>query len=576
MTSATIAAPATPRDFLLVPSMPTPNGRLHLGHIAGPFLRLDMMARFLRSRGHRARLLSGTDPYEAHVPLQAEREGRTPREVASDYTAGIRRDLAAMRIECEIVDPLTAPGQEPYERHTRLVMRRLEEAGVAEVRPRRFARDADTDAFLPRSYLAGHCPRCEAEVAGCVCEACGHQFFAHEVLRPRLRAVAANRAGGRTLAWSEVPTLAVRLPQDDPRLRQIVAAIDRVQLPARYRDVAVRHVEQTGMAMELAVPGRWGVPWPSSGAVPQIVFNYATPYAWTHVLGELAGSWTPAGLVPAFTEASDIVTIGSFGVDITACWVAGTIGLCALDTQACPRPRPFDYYWGNEFLDLHGEKFSTSRRHVIWAGELVDRTPVTADMARYYLATIDPAQRATDFRIDRLVATVNDVILGRIHRATRAALRRLGDARPEPPSEPRARALRQLFDAQAECFALTGARLDAAAEQVGSWVDRHRRWSDRSPGDDYWFLKGLALVSAPLMPEFAQRLWTRLGASGSPCLRGFEVPTAPRPSSWEPALAPLNIRDLEPCLPSTLRAVEGPSWEAPSARAHTPRRIEHA
>lgn len=88
-----------PKNYLLIPSVPTPNGRLHLGHIGGPYLSTDILARYLRLCGHSARMITGTDDFESYVTAQAAKEQRTPEQICRYYHSLIADDLAAMDIE---------------------------------------------------------------------------------------------------------------------------------------------------------------------------------------------------------------------------------------------------------------------------------------------------------------------------------------------------------------------------------------------------------------------------------------------------------------------------------------------
>lgn len=547
----------TPRTFLFVPSMPTPNGRLHLGHIAGPLLRLDAAARYFASLGHQVRLVTGTDAYESHVVLRAREARDTPRAIAAHYTSRIRQALSALQIRCDsFVDPL-GDGSQVYEHHVSAVMHRLVAAGAARHTGKRYPYAAKTGAYLPRSYLAGRCPGCKKQVSGNVCEACGRQFLAEEVVDPRLRADLPSSGELGPLGWRSAKALSINLAASDQRLTTIEGAIRSLNLPARYRNIAIRHVRESRMAMELSVPGQWGVPWLVPGGEGQVVNTYSTPYAWSLIAGELCGALTGTNRNALAVDA-DVTTITSFGVDIAACWIAGTVGLATLDSSSEPRFRHYDHYWGNEFLRLEGDKFSTSRGHVIWADDLINSTPVNADMTRFYLASIDPATAETDFNIAGFVGTVNDVVLSKIYGTASAMLEKLEATQPGPPSADMLSLLRRFFAQHEECYDLSGARLAAAAALVPEWIDAGKKClsgaaTEARRDDRYWFLKGLAVLSAPLLSEFSQHLWQRLGAADDPNLPRFAKATTPTPGCFRAPLRTLHASTLRSCLPDTLR-----------------------
>ncbi len=86
------------RKYLIIPAMPTPNGSLHLGHIGGPYLRADILARYLRQQGHQVTMLSGTDNFENYTERQAVKESCAPQDICEKYYPQIRDDLQTMNI----------------------------------------------------------------------------------------------------------------------------------------------------------------------------------------------------------------------------------------------------------------------------------------------------------------------------------------------------------------------------------------------------------------------------------------------------------------------------------------------
>lgn len=530
--------PPAAGSFLLVPSMPTPNGRLHLGHVAGPLLRLDVLARFLRSRGHHVRLSTGTDPFESHVLLAARRSGETPRSVARQATAGIVEDLAAMAIHCDdLIDPLDGPDGSDYARHVGETLRRLEAGGAARWCEQELPVGRDGDV-LPRSFLEGRCPACEAWMGGSICEGCGRQLAAAQILEARAR-------GGVDAidAWRRAPVLELALTPQALERRGIAQALSTVSLPSRCEAIVGRALAQ-GIRMELTTPGTWGVPYPAPGPRPQVAYTYATPHAWAMLLGERYDRELDTAGRP-FSPDSSVVTVTAFGVDITECWVVGTMALAHLLGS-----RGYDAYLGNEFLRLEGDKLSTSRGHVIWVADLLGKTPVDADAARYYLATLDPRDAETDVRVATLITVFNDVVRPAFHAAVEVALAQLGSGAPEPPSAAMRARLGALLEAQDRSFVLASLHLGRVAEVATQWA---ASWPALAPGGAYWFLKGLALVAAPLMPGLAASLWQRLGARGAPTLAGLLEPTTPAPYERRAIPERLGVADLRECLPPSLR-----------------------
>lgn len=98
------------KTYVLIPVMPTPNGPLHLGHIAGPFLKMDMLARHLRRNGNTVALVSATDPYETHVLPRADEQNKPVEQICAENHRAIHRCLQALDIRYDaFIDPLASP-----------------------------------------------------------------------------------------------------------------------------------------------------------------------------------------------------------------------------------------------------------------------------------------------------------------------------------------------------------------------------------------------------------------------------------------------------------------------------------
>lgn len=566
------------KTFLLLPPIPTPNGRLHLGHIAGPFLRLDAAARYLRSRGHKAYLVSGTDPYESYVIHHAEKEATEPDKLARRYTLQIQNDLAAFCIDYDIwLDPLICPGRGIYERNCEQLLQRLMGSDAAHYKTRSFPYSPNDEQFIPRSYLAGFCPRCKADIVGCLCEECGLQFTAQEVIEPYFRPAhfrPAKQSAEQVLAWQNADVVEVTLDEKDEKLQHVAADMQALHIPSHQIETIMDHVYQQKCRVELTVPGTWGVEWQGinqgigehSTITPQIVYTYGAIYLYYLTAGEVFAQSAGGVLVNdgeksknAFAVDSDVVTISSYGADTAVPWIAmpNILSHVDVDENGQRQYTDCDYYWGNEFLCLHGSKFSTSRRHVIWASGLIEQTPVDADMARFYLATIDPTDEQTDFVIDGLVDTINQRVIDEVYRAVNVCLQQYQSHDLQAPSASMSDLISKVFAEQDGCFEASQYYLTKAADVIVNWVETWQALGDKSPqdkkqSDSYWFLKSLAMISYPVMPNFAESLWQHLGAVGIPNMAQFDSKTVIRAASFKCRTSHISQADIYPCMPETL------------------------
>lgn len=510
---------------------------------------MDVCARLLRSRGHIAHLMFATDIYEAHVPLQAKRERRSAAEVIKCNNVLMQQDLQALSIDCDVwFNPLQQPARALYERHLREFAERLTRLGATRYvwRPMPYSK-AQQD-FVPRSLLSGGCPTCGTQASGGVCEACGGQFSCHELSEARLTRYDGSAAEPGELQWKEQPILEFEPSAGDTKL--LLEQITSAAVDTRFRDIAREDVVRRHARIELTTPGRWGVRWDAPCVEEHIIYNYCTIYPYALALGELWQQFSNSNY-NAFDVNSKVTSIFSFGIDVAVCGITypKAFALADTDEQGKPRYKTFDLYWGNDFMQLEGSKFSTSRRHAIWASELIAKTPVSADAVRYYLATIDPGQAQSSFSLEGLVEIANARVSVKIITMAYHLYETVTGREVRSPGAHMRHALTEHLADQQQCMQAANLHMPELIANLDRWVDRQSSGLDDADG--YWYLKGLALLAYPLMPDFGERLWLSLGHTGEPCIEHFWTPCTPTAVLFEPPVV-LNVVDLKPCLPDTL------------------------
>lgn len=529
---------AEPRKFFLMPIPPTPNGRLHLGHIAGPYLRMDMLGRYLRTQGHRVDVVSAVDGFDSYVLWKALQEGRTPQHVCRDYHRQIAHDLASLDI---VVDDFLDLVQGQYARqhaeNARRAVERLIERGLTETIVEKVLYSEKTGRYLAGAWLVGRCPQCDAGAAGYFCEACGAHF------RPQAMVEPSARMGEDALEWREVESLFLRIDEEEPLLRSIAAS----GASPRFVEVVRRFLAQEGGRMRLTAPGEWGVAWSADRfGNPRVLFEAGWEYALT--CGDRCAN--EVGEIHPMHRDGDTTTLVSFGIDNAVLLLAGSAAVMG----ALPDCKPFDYVLTNYFYNLQGEKFSTSRLHVVWAADIVEATPATSDAVRYFLARESPEEETTNFDVDAFIAFVNDELVStlqaRIHTAG-AALDKLKRKLVHMP-EPISGEVAAMLEALDMSFRLNAVTVRGACAVLRAWT--MRPGIDLSdPMQAYGWLKGLACICAPVMPRLANEIWQALGHEGAPLQAQLQTATRPRGGlavrQW---FAPLGRDSLDRCLPAGL------------------------
>lgn len=233
---------------------PAPSAELELGHLAGPYVAADVLARFLRADGERVGFTAGIADHAASVEVKASRVGRAPGDVADGYRASITADWRHAGVEFDhVVHPRRDPG---YTRWVRALFRRLHTDGALVVRSRPMPHCAPCRRALHGALVTGGCPHCQAPAEGGVCRACalpndggtltaptcalcGAPAQLRRVSRPYVALEQFREPLAHHWAASELP----------PRLAALCEALAEDGLP----DVAVGH------------PGDWGIPVPLAG-----------------------------------------------------------------------------------------------------------------------------------------------------------------------------------------------------------------------------------------------------------------------------------------------------------------------
>ncbi len=531
-----------PEKHLIIPSMPTPNGRLHLGHIAGPFLRADVLSRHRRRSGDHVRVISGFDSFESYMTLQAARENCRPKDCAERYSEGILRDFEAMDISIDRwIDPLDPEWSERYAETHRSLMNALLASKSVQNHLETVAYLPSTGRYVLGCWLLGRCPECGEEAGGYSCEACGANFQPWQMPETRPRPPVDEEPLSRRF---QTPFLIV---EDDERLS---TWLDKADLDDDVRRRVSQAFAGRPYYVRLAAPGEWGVSWPileeGKGEVPAVLFTYTFNAAYCLLIGDVYREIEAIAENP-FDATSSVKITATFGMDVT---MTKLINVPAA-LLSLGKFRPFDRAAVNRFYRLSGEKFSTSRRHAIWVEDITSRTPANSDVVRFHLVRTSPGREATNFEPKEFLQGTQELAL-RVG-GPLATLQRIASstAPSDPPSA--------LVDLLNHELALQTASLDrepAAPEHLAAsilrWSDAGHSLAENPAGgnDAFWWIKGLALLAYPVMPKLAIGLWQGLGHQGEPRIAEWPNRTSPT-GSWPTDPFPtLSESEFAPCLPA--------------------------
>lgn len=371
--------------FIVTITPPTPNGDLHIGHIAGPFLAADVFTRVQRQRGHECVLVSYSDDYQSYMLRKGLERGVDPVELAGRNSDRIEASLAAINIQ---PDNWMRPHDNPwFAEAVGEVFGALRDAGAIECRDSSEPYCPDCDVWGYEAFARGNCNYCGAESDASQCENCAQAPDAE--LMTDLRCKLCSQPS----QWKNVHRAFLKLAGFKPQLRdRLLGQSWRKPLDSWLRD-SLEHLHD------------WGVTRPGDGGLDLQADGSCRVHTWFMGL---------AGYMAAFREYADRVGRPEL---FRQYWQSGQgtlvhfLGFDCVFSHAIVYPAQLSAlrdikvrqrFMPNQFLKLDGLNLSTSRNHAIWVGDLAREA--CADSARLYLASIAPEESEGDFRLAQFLA----------------------------------------------------------------------------------------------------------------------------------------------------------------------------
>jgi len=487
-----MSAAVSPPDFIVTLPPPTPNGGLHVGHMAGPFLAADVFAKAAQANGESVHVLSFSDSNQSYVRATAEKQGRDPAELASTWTRDILDTLEVYGCQ---VDNYFEPDAES-DGFVRSAILALYNKGILKKKSFPFLYLSDQGQFLDEAGASGHCPRCLDDCKCGICEACGFPTQADTLLNPR----ATNDPDARVeLRHAEVLVLELEAWRDD--LRAFHAFGDAIR--PKYRWLVDDVLDGPLPEFPVTVPGDWGIsvdhpdlPGQVINAWPELALNFVHGYR-------------------KLEDGSDRTPkiVNFFGYDNSYFYAFVHVALLsALDMQRyLPHATVI-----NEFYNLENAKFSTSRGHLIWARDIAQSYP--PDLVRFYAALSAPGFEQGNFSARDMQDVIDRRLLAPYSRIAGAApdANSSGDIPTPEPAVQMMQAMSRRIGASLELdrFNLRQSGEDAlkALSAIESYLT--------GPGLDRASLMQLLAVWAhavvPLMPELGSSLLRALAAGRIP------------------------------------------------------------
>ena len=491
---------STARPAIVIAATPTPNGDLHVGHLAGPYLASDIYARYLRAIGRPVIYTTCTDDSQTYVVATAARRATTPQELCRISTAEIQSSITAMGISMAGLPPI----DDRYRQTVLDFVTRLYDLGRLRVRTVRLPYAERSGAYLFDGLVTGSCPVCLVGSCGGTCENCGHPNSFDELLDPRSTLDPAEPVSHRE------HTVLV-LPMEDYRQRLTEYFTARQD---RWRPHSMQLIREllAGPLPEIPItmPGQgWGIEAPFAETPGQILYPWieampASIYSTWWAAGQ-QGEEQPAAVDELWRAERDPEVVYFHGFDNTYHW--GLMDLTMLmahgDRYVLPESNVC-----NEFYDLEGAKFSTSRNHLIRGSDLLAEVP--RDLVRFFLALTAPEYQRTNFTRQALTEVTERRLIEPWNALAEAiSLLIAGRAGAMLATTPAGRSRAALVQARLRgCYELATYSVARAAETVADQVARLRRLAEDGavePGDLLLEARTVLAGAAPILIDLAQQ-----------------------------------------------------------------------
>ncbi len=366
---------------LVTCALPYANGPVHIGHLAGVYVPADIYVRYLRSRGREVLYVCGSDEHGVPITIKARQLGCSPQDIVDKYHTIIKDSFEGLGIHFDIYGRTTS---KVHEKNASEFFRKLYDEGKFITRESEQYYDPEAKTFLADRYIVGTCPKCGFEGAyGDQCEHCGSTLSPEELLNPKSKLSGAQPIKKKTTHWY--------LPLQDYEewLRKWILEGHKEWRPNVYGQVKSwldGGLQPRAVTRDLD----WGVPVPVEGAEGKVLYVwFDAPIGYISNTQELLpDSWEK------WWKSPDTRLIHFIGKDniVFHCIVFPAMLKAYGDGYILPDNVP-----ANEFLNLEGDKISTSRGWAVWAHEYLQDFPGQQDVLRYVLTANAPETKDNDF-----------------------------------------------------------------------------------------------------------------------------------------------------------------------------------
>ena len=368
------------KRYLVTAALPYANGPVHIGHLAGCYLPADIYTRYQRAQKRDVKFVCGSDEHGVPITIRAMKEGITPQDVVDKYNAIIKDSFAQMGIAFDIYSRTSS---NTHKETSQAFFTKLFNDGVFEEQESEQYYDEAKEMFLADRYIVGTCPVCGNENAyGDQCEKCGSALSPEQLINPRSALSSAVPVKRKTKHWY------FPLDKYEEWLKEWIVVGKKDEWKPNVYGQCKSWLDSGLQPRAMTRDSEWGVPVPLPDAKGKVLYVwFDAPIGYISATKELTNQWSD------YWCSEDTKLVHFIGKDniVFHCIIFPAM-LKAHGGFVLPDNVP-----ANEFLNIEGEKVSTSRNWAVWVDAYVKDFPDQQDTLRYVLCANAPETKDNDF-----------------------------------------------------------------------------------------------------------------------------------------------------------------------------------
>ncbi len=376
------------KDFkrtLITSALPYANGPVHIGHLAGVYVPADIYARYLRLKGESVLFIGGSDEHGVPITIKAKKEGVTPQDIVDRYHGIIKKSFEEFGISFDVYSRTTS---KMHHDTASEFFKTLYDKGEFVEKTSEQYYDEEAKQFLADRYITGTCPHCNNVGAyGDQCEACGTSLSPLDLIDPKSAISGSKPVLRETKHWY------LPLDKHETWLRQWIVE-DHKEWKTNVYGQCKSWLDMGLQPRAVSRDLDWGIPVPVPGAEGKVLYVwFDAPIGYISNTKELCEARPELGSWETWWKDESTRMLHFIGKDniVFHCIVFPAM-LKAEGSYILPDNVP-----SNEFLNLEGDKISTSRNWAVWLHEYLQDFPGKQDVLRYVLTANAPETKDNDF-----------------------------------------------------------------------------------------------------------------------------------------------------------------------------------